>query len=238
LLESAEIRATRDPSAAFLLVEDYIPGREFAVEGVVTGGRLRTLALFDKPDPLDGPFFEETIYVTPSREPDLARRAIEQTAARAVEALGFTDGPVHSEMRVNSEGVWMLEAAARPIGGLCSRVLRFAGGQGLEHVLLRHALGEDLTGLVPAAPASGVMMIPIPREGIFQSVEGVEDAAAVEGIVDVMITAKIGQHFRPLPEGNSYLGFLFAAGSCPQMVEASLRAAHSRLRFTLATALL
>src|SRR5438477_2457998 len=152
-----------------LQVETYIPGREFAIEGLVTNGRLQPLAIFDKPDPLEGPFFEETLYVTPSREPAEVRTALVETAARAVRALGLTYGPVHAELRYNAEGAWMLEAAARPIGGLCARALRF-GSWPLEELILRHALGEDVGQARLAGPASGVMMIPIPKGGIYESV--------------------------------------------------------------------
>ncbi|MBV8819621.1 MAG: ATP-grasp domain-containing protein, partial [Acidobacteriaceae bacterium] len=218
-------------------VESYIPGREFALEGLVVGGRLLVLALFDKPDPLEGPFFEETIYVTPSREPVEVQDAIQSTTQRAVSALGLTDGPVHAEMRVNGRGVYMLEVAARPIGGLCAQALRFAGGMSFEELLLRFAVGEDVTGIKREAAASGVMMVPIPASGIYRSVEGVEDARAVPHVTDVVITAKEGQRLLQLPEGSSYLGFLFARAELPEQVEAALRRAHSKLRFQIATEL-
>jgi biotin carboxylase len=215
-------------------VESFIPGREFALEGVVTNGRLHMLALFDKPDPLDGPFFEETIYLTPSREPSEIQRAIFDTTQRAATALGLTDGPLHSEMRVNDAGVWMLEIAARPIGGLCSRVLRFDSEVSLEEILLRHAIGEDVSKVRLQAGAHGVMMIPIPAAGVYRGVDGVEDARAVDGIEDVVITAKEGQKMLPLPEGASYLGFLFARAGTPAAVDRSLRQAHASLRFHFA----
>jgi biotin carboxylase len=235
-----QIRGAGDESAPSILVEDFIPGDELALEGVVTSGRLRTLALFDKPDPLDGPFFEETIYVTPSRKPVALREAIHATAQKAVEALGLSDGPVHAEMRVNASGVWMLEMAARPIGGLCSRVLRFRSARrnlGLEEVLLRHALGEDPTAVRLAPGAHAVMMIPVPRAGVYQDVRGLEEARAVPGIEDVVITAKQGQRIDPLPEGSSYLGFIFARAARPAAAEKTLRLAHSRLTFLMSTAL-
>ncbi len=221
-----------------LLVEDYIPGREFALEGVVTSGKLQTLALFDKPDPLEGPYFEETIYVTPSLEPEGVQRQIRETAQSAVSALGLTNGPVHAEMRVNDRGVWMLEAAARPIGGLCARVLRFSEPYDiLEQVLLLHALGEDVSNgrLLPGA--HGVMMIPIPRAGVYRGVSGVEDARRVPGVEDVVITAKEGQEMFPLPEASAYLGFLFSRGVSADRVVEGLRAAHRRLEFTLSSTL-
>jgi len=220
-----------------LQVECYIPGREFAVEGLVTAGRFQALAIFDKPDALEGPFFEESIYVTPSRESSEAQRSLVETAARAALALGLRHGPVHAELRHNREGAWMLEMHARPIGGLCARTLRFEGGMPLEELILRHAVGEDVSGARPASGASGVMMIPIPRGGIYESVEGAERARAVEGIEDVIITAAAGQRLVPLPEGASYLGFLFARGGSPAAVEESLRRSHAELRFHIATAL-
>ena len=221
----------------YLQVESYIEGREFAVEGLVTEGRFQALAIFDKPDPLEGPFFEETLYVTPSREPAAVQQELLETTGRAVRALGLRHGPVHAELRYNREGAWMLEAAARPIGGLCAKVLRFEPDVPLEELILRHALGEDVAEARLADPASGVMMIPIPKDGLFESVEGVERARAIAGIEDVLITAKEGQRLIPLPEGASYLGFIFARGDTAREVELALRQSHAELRFTIATAL-
>ena len=218
-----------------LQVESYIPGREFAIEGLVTEGRLQPLAIFDKPDPMAGPFFEETIYVTPSREPGDVQQALIETTASAVKALGLRHGPVHAELRYNAQGAWMLEVAARPIGGLCARALRFE--YPLEELILRHALGEDVSQVRLKGAASGVMMIPIPKEGIYESVEGRERAVAIAFIEDVVITAKEGQHLLPLPEGSSYLGFIFARGDSAETVDAALRLAHAELRFRIATAL-
>jgi biotin carboxylase len=220
-----------------LLVEDFIPGREFALEGLVIEGKLQTLAIFDKPEPLDGPFFEETIYVTPSGERGEVQHAIEDAAQRAVIALGLRRGPVHAEMRVNQRGVWMLEAAARPIGGLCSRVLRFENGTSLEEVLLLHAAGEDISRVKLAPGAHGVMMIPIPRAGVFRHADGVEAARATAGIEAVEITAKEGQLLEPLPEGASYLGFLFARAPDGEEAQQALHRAHACLRFQMQVAL-
>jgi len=221
-----------------ILVEDYIPGREFALEGVVTAGKLQTLALFDKPDPLEGPYFEETIYLTPSREPPEVQQSIRETAQAAVTALGLTDGPVHAEMRVNDQGVWILEAAARPIGGLCARVLRFSAPfHRLEQLLLKHALGEDVSSATLAAGSHGVMMIPIPHAGVYRGVQGLEAARLVPGVEDIIITAKEGQKMLPLPEGSAYLGFLFVRASSDDMVLGSLGEAHQYLRFMFSTPL-
>ncbi len=218
-----------------VLVEGYIPGREVALEGVLAGGRLRVLAIFDKPDPLEGPFFEETIYVTPGGGSEA--RSIAAAVQRAVTALGLTDGPVHAECRINPAGVFVLEVAARPIGGLCSRVLRFDGpavrGASLESLLLRHALGEDLSGWRREAPAAGVMMIPIPAAGRLGQVTGLDAARAVDGADEVVITARRGQTIQPPPDGGSYLGFIFAHAARPAAVTAALRAAHGRLRIEI-----
>jgi biotin carboxylase len=237
LLESPEVQVTREDSLDRVLVESYIPGGEVALEGLLEDGRLRTLALFDKPDPLEGPYFEETIYVTPSRLATEQQRAIEDCAQCTVAALGLTRGPLHAEFRVNERGPWVLEAQPRPIGGLCARTLRFGAGRiPLEELLVRHALGEDVQGLEREPAAAGVMMIPVPRSGVLEGVEGLEEAARVPGIESVEITARLHDYVAAWPEGSSYLGFLFArdAGSAgPATVEAALRAAHSCLRFDL-----
>jgi glutathione synthase/RimK-type ligase-like ATP-grasp enzyme len=225
----------------YLQVESYIPGREFAIEGLVTGGEFQPIAIFDKPDPLEGPFFEETIYVTPSREPENVQSELLRTTARAVRALGLRHGPIHAELRYNGEGAWMLETHARPIGGLCAKTLVAHASAGdvrdvpYEELILRHALGEDVSQVHLADGASGVMMIPIPKGGVYRSVEGLAEASA--GVEEIIVTATPGQRLIPLPEGSSYLGFIFARGNSPQEVEAGLRRAHSRLRFDIATAL-
>ncbi|HEV8481574.1 MAG TPA: ATP-grasp domain-containing protein [Candidatus Eisenbacteria bacterium] len=216
-----------------ILVEEYLPGSEVALEGILTGGQLRTLALFDKPDPLEGPYFEETIYVTPSRFPLPVREAIVEQTAKAAAALGLDHGPIHAEMRINELGVWMLEIAPRSIGGLCSRALRFTDGATLESLILRHALGEDITTIEREPSASGVMMIPIPQPGVLRAVEGVERAGRVPGIEDVIISIPNGQRLVPLPEGARYLGFIFARGERPSDVEESLRQAHALLSFVI-----
>ena len=224
---------TRDPQSAFIQVEEFIPGREFAIEGLVTNGRLQVLTIFDKPDPLDGPFFEETIYTTPSRETPETQQEIRDTTQRAVSALGLTSGPIHAECRVNETGVWMLEVAARPIGGLCARVLRFASGLSLEEVIIRHALGDPVDHETLAPEGSAVMMIPIPEAGVYQGVRGVEEALELPGIESVDITAVPGQILVPLPEGASYLGFIFARASAPAEAERLVRAGHRKLAFDL-----
>ena len=236
LLASPDIRAERNPAHERVLVEEFIPGREFAVEGLMHHGTLHVLAIFDKPDPLDGPFFEETIYVTPSKARAIEQRDIESAVGRAAAALGLYHGAVHAECRVNKAGVYVLEVAARPIGGLCARTIRFDRGNGsvmtLEELLLRHALGEAPSWKREGA-ASGVMMIPIPRRGTYRSVDGVDAARSVPYISSVEITAKADQLLLPLPEGASYLGFIFARARAAGDVDEALRAAHAQLRFRI-----
>jgi hypothetical protein len=236
LLHRKEVLAERDESNKAFLIEGYIDGAEYAVEGLLDRGRLQTLAIFDKPDPLCGPFFEETIYVTPTEGGAAIAAAIEEAVARGVRALGLWHGPVHAECRLNPAGVWLLEIAARPIGGLCARSLRFErGGEtvSLEGLLLKHAAGEDVRDFVRERSAAGVMMIPIPNGGYLKGVEGVEQARAVAGIDDLQITAKPDQLLLPLPEGASYLGFIFARAETGGKVVAALRAAHAVLRFRI-----
>ena len=223
-----------EPAAGFL-VEEFIPGYEVALEGLVVNRRLHVLALFDKPDPLDGPFFEETIYVTPSTVPGGLQSAIVQCAERAVRALGISEGPIHAELRYNERGPWLIELAARPIGGRCSAALRFGeqGGISLEEIILRHALGMPIPSLQRERQAAGVMMIPIPGAGTLKEVRGVAEAKTVPLVQDVQITAHVGEQLVPFPEGSRYPGFIFARGETPAAVEGALRDAHRRLSFTL-----
>jgi hypothetical protein len=219
-----------------LLVEAFIPGREVAIEGLLTDGTLRVLTIFDKPDPLDGPFFEETIYVTPSRFPAALQGAMAACVSDMAAALGLRHGPVHAELRLNEHGPWPLEIAPRSIGGLCSRTLRFGSGLSLEDLLLRHAFGQDVRSLEREKQSTGVMMIPIPRAGILRQVGGVEVARQVPGIDDIRITIPIGHEVIPLPEGSKYLGFIFARDDTPAAVEAALRESHRRLSVVITPA--
>lgn len=237
LMMSPDIRIERDAAHDAALIESFVAGDEFAVEGALTRGDFQPFAIFDKPDPLEGPFFEESIYLTPSRQPALVQEAIVSAVAHAARALGLRHGPIHAECRVNASGVYVLEVAARPIGGLCARALRFerqsgpAGLVSFEEVLLRHALGEDVRLYRREPAASGVMMIPIPQRGVFRGVDGVEAARRVANVDDVRITAKVDTLLVPLPEGHSYLGFIFAHGGDATAVERALREAHAQLRF-------
>ena len=211
-----------------LLVESFVPGPEVAVEGLLTGGRLEVLAIFDKPDPLDGPFFEESIYVTPSRLGRIAEARVIECVRRAVSALGLVAGPVHAEVRWHAGEAWLLEAAARTIGGECSKLLRFSAGHSLEEVVLAAAMGRSLPRGLDSA-AAGVMMLPTPRAGTLRRVEGVLEALAVPGVDEVSISAGTGAELVPLPEGSAYLGYIFARGETPGFVERALREAAARL---------
>ncbi len=222
-----------DLAKTSLLVEEYLPGVEVALEGLLTDGSLQVLTLFDKPDPLDGPFFEETIYVTPSRLPEDVQQAIADATAQGAKALGLQHGPIHAELRINDRGPWIIEMAGRSIGGLCSTILEFGSGVGLEEIILRHAVGIDIPTLQRSGSAVGVMMIPIPKAGRLRSCGGVEEALTVPGINGIEITAKMNYPIVPLPEGSSYLGFIFAQGSTPQEVESSIRTAHNKLTFQI-----
>jgi biotin carboxylase len=234
LMQARDVRIERDDAHGQFLVESFVPGAEYAIEALLTRGSVRVLAIFDKPDPLDGPFFEETIYRAPSLAPADTQARIVTAVQQTCAALGLHHGPVHAECRVSRGDVYVLEAAARPIGGLCSRALRFApGGASLEELLLRHALGEDVSSYTREALASGVMMIPIPRRGVFRGVDGVAAASAVPGVEHVQITAKVDATLVPLPEGRSYLGFIFARAEEPAAVDRALREAHGRLRFQI-----
>ncbi|MDE2726371.1 MAG: ATP-grasp domain-containing protein, partial [Gemmatimonadota bacterium] len=261
ILESASDRPpSLDPDAHRIMVESFMPGQEVALEGLLKGGRLRVLSLFDKPDPLEGPFFEETIYVTPSRLPEETQEVVSDAVQRASTAVGLTEGPVHAELRVHHGEARIIEIAGRSIGGLCSRVLEYGLGVSLEELILRHALGQDMDGVGRKAQgrseadrgtdgldrqvdagnkpgAAGVMMLPVPEGGLFQGYDGVEEAKKTPGVEDVVVTAKEGDMLTPLPEGAGYPGFIFARGDEPGQVEQVLRKAHGRLRMRVKSVL-
>ena len=239
-VRAIQSRADRDARELGLVIETFIPGLEYALEGALEQGELKILALFDKPDPLDGPYFEETLYVTPSRLADEAQNRIRSEVARACRLAGLRTGPVHAEVRVNDRGVWILEVAARSIGGLCGRVLKHSLGMSLEELILRSlvaapisAAGKEPVSIAGQGEAAAVMMIPIPRRGIYAGLLGLTDAQSVPGVTGVTITAEPGQTIVPPPEGASYLGFMFARAASPADAEDALRAAHRRLHFVI-----
>ncbi len=230
------VAAGEDPNGP-LLVERFVAGREVAVEGLLVDGALHVLAIFDKPEPMDGPFFEETMLVTPTRLGPTMEERLAGVVADVVTALGLREGPVHAEARIGPSGsIWFLEIAARSIGGLCSRTLTFGVGMSLEEILLRHAVGRlPAHGWQRERGASGVLMLPVREAGVLQGIDGWEAALSQPGIVGGEITVPVGQTIVPLPEGDRYLGFLFARGPTADGVEASLRAAHACLRVVVAT---
>jgi hypothetical protein len=219
--------------AQSILVEGYIPGQEVAVEGLIHHGEFHLLAIFDKPDPLIGPTFEETLYVTPSRHPPAIQDQIIEACHRLIERLGLSQGPLHAEFRINQDGIWPIDVAPRSIGGLCSRALRFGEESTIEELILRQALGWDLEHLTRESTASGVMMIPTPSQGVLEDISGVEEAKRIRGVEEVIIDVRPGQPLLMLPEAARYLGFIFARLPTPQAVEAALREAHRQLRFEI-----
>ena len=233
LLREPDIQMMQDDAANWILVEEYLQGLEVALEAILDHGKFYVLAIFDKPDPLEGPYFEETIYVTPSRLPEDVQSEIARAAALAAHAVGLYHGPAHAEIRLTPQGPRVLEIAARPIGGLCARALRFENGWSLEELIIRHFLGEVVVSVAREKAASGVMMIPVPTDGVLDEVRGEDAARGVAGIEDVRITAKTKQKLIAWPEGSSYLGFIFSRGDSPADVERALREAYRRLEFRI-----
>jgi biotin carboxylase len=219
-----------------LLIEEYVPGPELSIDGLLTAGALTVTAVFDKPWPPEGPTFEETLLITPSRLAKPVLDAAIATAGQAARALGLRHGPIHAELRIDERGGQarpvMLELAARCIGGLCSRALRFPGGTSLEEMVLAHALGRPTPGRRGGRP-SGVLMLPVPRPGVLRAVEGRSEAATVPGVTGLSITIPVGQRVSSLPDGDRYLGFIFAEGDTQDRVEQALGAARERLRVVI-----
>ncbi len=233
LLRRPEIAERGGSRAQEILVESFVPGHEFALEGLRVQGEWNTLALFDKPDPLDGPYFEETVYITPSRLPPRDQERIVSAVRDGVAALGLREGPVHAEARLDGHRAVVMEVAARSIGGLCSRTLRFGTGWSLEEVILRHALGSAGPPPPRETAAAGVLMLPIPQAGILEEVTGLEEARSLPGIMEIDITIPVGQEVIPLPEGHRYLGFAFARSEHPGEVEEALRRVRALLEFRI-----
>lgn len=238
LLEQPDLRMKTESSSLVALVEQYVPGIEVAIEGILLDGELKLLAIFDKPDPLEGPYFEETIYVTPSRLTGVQQSSVRRAATDAIRAIGLSHGPVHAEFRINGSGVWPIEVAPRPIGGMCAASLAFVSPEQsqtitLEELILRHAIGEDISQWQREAAGSALMMIPVASTGILESVDGIEDAKSVSHITNVQITARLHDAIVAWPEGSSYLGFIFAKAENPEAAEKALRLACSRLRFQI-----
>ncbi len=218
-----------DIERSSVLLETYIPGLEYAYEGLLNQGQLQTLALFDKPEPMEGPFFEETYYITPSRLDHTTQKKIQQAVQQACEAYGLVNGPVHAEVRIHNGQVWFMEMAARTIGGQCAQLVNYVTGVELEEIVLRQAAGMALA-LKQTQQAAGVLMIPTTEQGLLRRVEGILQASQLEGIEDIEISIHEGYEIVPLPEGDSYLGFIFAKAATAEQVEKALRQAHAKLK--------
>ena len=230
LLEEKQIdKSVRE----ILLLEEFIPGKEVAIEAMLHNGELDILAIFDKPDPLDGPFFEETYYLTPTSFSKDVQKEIKQTVLESCQAYGLKEGPIHAECRINDKGVWILEVAARTIGGMCGRLLSVGTGHSLEELVLLHAMGKRVE-IKTVESAAGVLMIPIPNAGILKRVEGLLEAQRIPFINELSIEVRDGYELVPLPEGNSYLGFIFAEAPTVNEVEKALRDAHACLKIVIA----
>ena len=233
LLSLDELRKRGGKQSDYIMIEEYIPGKEVAIEGIVSEGKLTMLAIFDKPELLEGPTFEETIIVTPSVLTKKIQYSLLETLQVVVKALGIVKGPVHAEARINRNGNYILECASRSIGGLCSKVLEFQGGISLEELILRSYLGRNIEKSKLIGNARGVMMMPTEKKGILKEIGGVKDALVVKGVTDLQITVKPGEKLQPLPKGDRYLGFIFAGGNNQEFVINALKNAWSKIEIVL-----
>lgn len=216
-----------------LLIEEYIDGIEIAFEGYLDHGTLHTLTIFDKPDPLTGPFFEETIYVTPSSLSQSVQMSIRDVIQHACDVYGLTTGAIHAECRIDEQDrVWILEIASRTIGGDCGRTLA-DDGFGIEELAISLAIGSPVD-IQLSEQARGVMMIPIREAGLLKRVEGLLEANKVNLIDSIDIIIPQGHELTPLPEGNQYLGYIFASGDSSEEVVDAIREAYERLNIVTA----
>ncbi len=228
------IQDTYDNEAKeFVLIEQYIAGVEIALEGLLHDNEMSTLAVFDKPDPLEGPYFEETYYITPSRLPFISLLSCQQEVLKSCQALGLITGPIHAELRIDENGKpWILEVAARTIGGDCGQSLKPSTKYSLEELVISYAIGEPIKP-EPQQRSAGVLMIPVPKAGILKRVEGLTEARKVANITALTIDIPIGNEVHCLPESSSYLGFIFADADSPEEAEKALRQAHQHLTFVI-----
>jgi biotin carboxylase len=229
----AREKLTDEYAARHVLLEEFVSGPEVALEGLLQKGKLDVLTIFDKPDPLDGPFFEETYYITPSRHGEIEQQQLIDCTQDACAALGLREGPVHAELRISAYGPVIMEVASRTIGGECARLLKFGTGHSLEDLVITHATGKPLR-IEHNTGGAGVLMIPIPGAGILRRIEGISAARAVPGVTEVLVNIRDGYELVPLPEGGSYLGFIFANGRTSAVAEAALRTAHAKLNVVIA----
>jgi len=229
----ALVKAEDSEQDCRVLIEDYVEGSEYSVEALLREGTLEVIAVFEKPDPLTGPYFEESIYLTPPRLSQEMLSAIHGALFGICRALGFREGPLHAELRLQGKEICFIEVASRTIGGRCGKVIEFLTGASLEGLVLSNAVRRPAVQR-KATTACGVMMIPVPHGGVLRRVEGINAARAVEGVASVEIDVREGQRLTPWPEGGPYPGFIFALGDNTDRVEASLREAHAHLRFVTA----
>lgn len=216
-----------------VLIEEYIDGIEIAYEGFLQNGQLETITIFDKPDPLVGPYFEETIYVTPSTLSNELQRSIKEVIQEACKAYGLVTGAIHAECRIDSENkIWILEIASRTIGGDCARMLDNENF-GIEELAISLAISRPVEVVMPEQ-ARGVMMIPIRQKGLLKRVEGLLEANKVKHIDKIDIIINEGHELIPLPEGNQYLGYIFASADTAEQVTAAIREAYAQLKFVTA----
>lgn len=224
--------AVRDRSG--ILVEQYIPGEEYTVELLMHEGKPYSLAVFEKPDPLEGPYFEEGIYVTPIRRDEKIRSLLVEAAIRGSRALGIETGPCHCELRLSGELPYILEIAARPIGGFCSQVFADLMGFDLHDLVLQNAVGLPvMPPPIADGVALGVMMLPVPGRGNLARVSGVDRALDIDGIMSVKIHVEAGSRILPYPEQSCYIGTVLATGSSADEVVARLKSAAKAVSFEL-----
>lgn len=213
-----------------ILVEGYLDGPEFAIDGILINGSFHLLAIFDKPEPLIGPYFEETYYLTPSQLAHVEQLALIEEVSRCCEAYGLTQGPIHAEARITENGIFLIELAARTIGGQCGQLIEFSLQQKLEEIVIQGLCGEK-PNLPKSRLCAGVLMIPVKKSGILKRVEGLTAAMQINFVVDIEIHIQVGYALIPLPEGSSYLGFIFAQAPTFEETFDALKKAHQMLNF-------
>ena len=205
-----------------LVIEEYIDGKEYALEGTIINSELKKIVIFDKPVEYKHPYFEESIYITPSELSSEAEKRVVSIVDKACKKIGLEDGPVHVEFKINENQIFIIEINPRMIGGLCSRCLSFGLFKvSLEEIILHAFMNNELKNIELLNNYVGVLMIPTPKSGKFISINK-EELEKIPNISNVEITVPEGSDLLEPPYGDKYLGFAFSQGIDKKTVNESL----------------
>ena len=212
----------QDCSDQDLIIEEFVDGSEYALEGNLINSELNKIVIFDKPINYKEPYFEESIYIAPTEIPDKTQKEIVNLIGKACKKLGLENGPVHVEFKIHNKEIFIIEINPRMIGGLCSRCLSFGLFKtSLEEIALHAFLNNELKSIDLLSNFVGVLMIPTPISGKFISINK-NELESIPNVSGVEITVSENSNLLEPPFGDKYLGFVFSQGDSKEKVMESL----------------